>query len=105
MIRQTRLNTLKFQRQTLHRRPVPILICLASFGVFEGSLSWLAFAQKDHSNCRYENENPNDLKRQIVIAEKQRADVPDIVNCRSCERRKSPAGGLKVANDQKNLDE
>jgi hypothetical protein len=45
------------------------------------------------------------LKRQIVIAEKERTDVPDIVDCRSCERRKSLAGGFKVANDQKDLDE
>jgi len=41
----------------------------------------------------------------IVIAEKERTDVPDIVDRRSCERRKSLAGGFKAANDQKDLDE
>src|SRR6266540_2814994 len=69
------------------------------------SLFRFASAQKDHANCRYQDENPNDLKWQIVIAEKQRPDIPDIVNCRSCKRRESPAGGFKVANDQKDLDE
>ena len=42
-------------------------------------LSRLAFAQEDHSNRRDQDKNADDLKRQIVIAEKQRADIANVV--------------------------
>ena len=45
------------------------------------------------------------MERQIVIAEKQRTDVPDIVGCRSCERGKSLPSVSKVADHKENLNE
>src|SRR5438094_144436 len=68
-------------------------------------LSRFAFAQEDDSDRRHEYKNADDLKRQIVFAEKQRADISNIVDCRSCERRKSLPGRLKVADHKKNLNE
>src|SRR5437867_155373 len=67
--------------------------------------SRLAFAQKHHANGRHQHENTDDLKRQIVITEKQRADIPHVVSCRSCERRKSLSRSLEVANHKANLNE
>jgi len=68
-------------------------------------LSRVALTQKHDTNCRHEHENPDDLKRKIVIAEKCRADIPHIVGCRTPERRKSLLGSLKVSNHKANLNE
>src|SRR6266705_3048079 len=51
------------------------------------------------------HQNPDDLEWQIVILEKQRPNVADIVGCRSCQRRKSLSGRFKMADYIKNLDE
>src|SRR6266581_5343686 len=67
-------------------------------------LSRLASAQKDHSNRRYQHKNADDLKRQIVIAEKQRADIANVVGGRSGERWKRLASGFKMADNIKNLE-
>ena len=60
--------------------------------VFRGlhfMLPRLAFTQEDHADRRYENENADDLKWQIIISEKQQADASNIIECRSWERGKS----------------
>ena len=76
-------------------------------------LSRLAFAQKHDANRRDQHQNTDDLKGQIVIAEKQCDDVPHIVGCRSfdsaqdmpCEWRKSLPRSLEVPDHKADLDE
>src|SRR4029450_5155265 len=67
-------------------------------------LSRLASAQKDHSNRRDQHENADDLKREIVIAEKQRADIANVVGRRLGERSKRWARGFKMADNRKNVE-
>src|SRR5437870_2376376 len=76
-------------------------------------LSRFAFAQQNYPDCCHQHQNPYDLKRQIVVAEKQRADVPDIISFRPfgsaqdmpCERRKSLSRSLEVSDHKANLSE
>src|SRR5438034_10963355 len=68
-------------------------------------LSRLASAQKNDADRCHEHQDADDLEWQIVISEKQQTDIADIVGCRSCERRKSLPGRLKVADHKKNLNE
>jgi hypothetical protein len=78
---------------------------ISSFVIRISSLFRFAFAQQNYPDCCHQHQNTDDLKGQIVIAEKQRADVPHIVGCRACEWRKSLLGSLEVANHKPNLNE
>src|SRR5207247_10445192 len=67
-------------------------------------LSRIASAQENRADRRHQHQNPDDLEWQIVILEKQRPNVADIVGCRSCQRRKSLSGRFKMADYIKNMD-
>ena len=68
-------------------------------------LPWFPSAQEDHPNRGNEHQDADDLEGQIVVVEKQSTDVPHIVGCRSCQRRKSPSRRLKVPNDNADLNQ
>jgi hypothetical protein len=75
--------------------PIPTLVTKGSGTHF--MLSRLASAQKDDSNRRHQHKNADDLKRQIVIAEKQRANIANVVGRGSRKRWKRLTSGLEVA--------
>jgi hypothetical protein len=45
-------------------------------------LSQLAFAQHDHADGRDQNEDADDLKRQVVILKQERTDMVDVIDGR-----------------------
>src|SRR6266481_3960110 len=63
-----------------------------------------ASAQHHGADGCYQNDYADDLKRQIVIVEKQKTDSVDIVRCRSCQRWKGLFRETKSADDSENLD-
>src|SRR5436190_20890070 len=78
---------------------------ISSFLIRISSFFRLAFAQKHHANRGRQHENTDDLQRKIVIAKKQRTDVPHIVNRRCRERRESLLRGFKMPDRKDNLNE
>src|SRR3989475_10460455 len=63
-----------------------------------------ASAQHHGADGCYQNDYADDLKRQIVIVEKQKTDSVDIARCRSCQRWKGLFRETKSADDSENLD-
>src|SRR5262249_22506555 len=62
-----------------------------------------ASAQHYHADGCHQNDDANDLKWQVVICEKQKTDLMDVVRCRSCEWRESLVRDTQSADDGKNL--
>jgi hypothetical protein len=63
----------------------------------------LAFAQKHDANRCHQHQDAHDLKWQIVIPKECRADIPNIVDCRAWQWRKSLVRNRKVTDHRKNL--
>src|SRR5207247_7927866 len=57
------------------------------------------------ANRRHQHDNSYDLKRQIVIAKKRRADAPHTVSRPVRKRRKSLSRGLEAPDREENLNE
>src|SRR5216110_2235625 len=68
-------------------------------------LSWFPSAQDDHANCGNEHQDTDDLEGQIVVVEKELADVPHIIRRRSCQRRKTSSRKLKMTNHHADLNQ
>jgi hypothetical protein len=76
-------------------------------------LTGLASAQHHDADGCHQDDDANDLKGEIVVFEKQKADPVDIIRCRSFgptqdmrwQPRKRLLSDLKITDDRKNLDD
>src|SRR5437868_14342342 len=66
-------------------------------------LAGFAPAQHHGADGCDQNDYADDLKRQIVIVEKQKTDSVNIVRCRFCQRWKGLFRETKSADDSENL--